>query len=49
LEVFVAESLAKDGEIAFKAGTHTELVKTSYKDFEAHVKPKLARFSYKAS
>jgi Ala-tRNA(Pro) deacylase len=49
LEVYVAESLAKDGEIAFKAGTHTDLVKISYKDFEAHVKPKLAKFSYKAS
>ena len=47
LEVYVAESLAKDGEIAFNAGTHTELVKISYKDFEAHAKPKLANFSYK--
>lgn len=49
LEVYVAESLAKDGEIAFNAGTHTELVKISYKDFETHVKPKIAKFSYKSS
>lgn len=47
LEVYVAESLAKDGGIAFNAGTHTELVKIWYKDFETHVKPKLAKFSYK--
>jgi Ala-tRNA(Pro) deacylase len=46
MEVYVAESLAKDGEIAFNAGTHTELVKISYKDFETHVRPKLAKFSY---
>jgi Ala-tRNA(Pro) deacylase len=46
MEVYVAESLAKDGEIAFNGGTHTELVKISYKDFEIHVRPKLARFSY---
>ena len=47
LDVYVAESLSKDGEIAFNAGTHTELVKISYKDFEKHAKPKLAKFSYK--
>ena len=47
LEVYVAESLAKDAGIAFNAGTHTELVKIWYKDFETHVKPRLAKFSYK--
>jgi len=47
MDVYVAESLAKDGDIAFNAGSHTELVTISYKDFETHVKPKVAKFSYK--
>ena len=45
LEVFVAESLAEEGEIAFNAGSHKELVKMSFKDFESHVKPKVVKFS----
>ena len=47
MDVFVAASLAEDAEIAFNAGSHSELIKLSYKDFERLVKPKLARFSYK--
>jgi Ala-tRNA(Pro) deacylase len=47
LEVYITDSLAKDGEIAFNAGTHTELVKFSHKDFETYVKPKITKFSYK--
>lgn len=47
MEVYVAESLAKDRDIAFNAGSHTELIKVPYKDFEAHVKPKVAKFSYR--
>lgn len=43
--VFVAESLAEAEEIAFTAGSHTELIKVSYRDFEKHVKPKVMRFS----
>jgi len=45
LEVFVAETLAEDEEIAFNAGSHTELIKLAYKDFERLVKPRVARFS----
>jgi Ala-tRNA(Pro) deacylase len=45
MEVFVAESLSEDEEFAFNAGTHRELIKTSYKDFERLVKPKVAKFS----
>ncbi len=41
LEVFVDPHLAADPEIAFNAGTHTELIRMSYKDFERLVKPKL--------
>lgn len=45
MEVYVAESLAKDEEIAFNACSHSELIKMSYKDFETLVKPKILRFS----
>ncbi|MBU6391803.1 MAG: YbaK/EbsC family protein [Planctomycetota bacterium] len=44
MEVFVAESLAEDEDIAFNAGSHRELVKMAYKDFERLVKPKIAKF-----
>ena len=45
MEVFVAEKLAEDEEIAFNAGTHTELIKLAYSDFEKLVKPKVVKFS----
>jgi len=45
MEVFVADSLAEDEEIAFNAGSHTELIRLAYKDFERVVKPKVAIFS----
>ena len=41
LEVFVDPHLAADQEIAFNAGTHTELIRMAYEDFERLVKPKL--------
>ena len=46
VDVYVAKSLSEDEEIAFNAGTHTELIKLSYKDFERLVKPKIIEFSY---
>jgi len=45
MDVFVAESLAEDKEIAFNAGSHTELIRISYQDFETLVKPTVAKFS----
>ena len=45
MEVFVDESLSQDEEIAFNAGSHTELIKLAYKDFERLVTPKVAKFS----
>ena len=47
IDVFVAASLAEDSEMAFNAGSHSELIRLSYKDFERLVKPKIIRFSYK--
>jgi Ala-tRNA(Pro) deacylase len=48
LEVYVAESLAEDDEIVFNAGTHTELIKVAYADFERLVAPTVVRFSQPA-
>ena len=45
MEVFVAESLAEDEEIAFNACSHTELIKMTFADFEKLVKPKRIKFS----
>jgi Ala-tRNA(Pro) deacylase len=45
MEVYVAQSLAEDEEIAFNAGTHTELIKMKYQDFEKLAKPKVLKFS----
>lgn len=41
METLVAEVLTEDEEIAFNAGTHKELVKMNYKDFEELVQPKI--------
>ncbi|MHC4925366.1 MAG: aminoacyl-tRNA deacylase [Planctomycetota bacterium] len=45
LEVFVDQRLREDEEIVFNAGTHTELVKLSYADFERLVKPTVGLLS----
>lgn len=47
MEVFVAESLAEDKEIAFNAGNHTEMIKLNYEDFERLVQPRIFKFSRK--
>jgi Ala-tRNA(Pro) deacylase len=46
MQVYVSRSLAADEEIAFNAGSHTELIRMGYKDFERLVKPKLAPIAY---
>ncbi|MCC6355070.1 MAG: YbaK/EbsC family protein [Verrucomicrobiae bacterium] len=45
MEVFVAPGLAADEEIAFNAGTHTEVIKMPYREFERLVEPKVLSFS----
>ena len=45
VEVLVDQTLAEDDEIAFNAGSHTELIKLAYNDFEELVKPKVVKFS----
>lgn len=45
MDVYVADSLAEDEEIAFNAGTHTELLKLAFDDFTRLVHPTLGRFA----
>jgi len=45
LAVYVDTSLARDKEIAFNAGSHLELVKLAYNDFERLVKPTIVDFA----
>jgi Ala-tRNA(Pro) deacylase len=47
MDVYVGKILSEDEEIAFNAGSHTELIKLSYKDFERLVKPKVVTISHK--
>ena len=44
IDVYVSDALAQDTEIAFNAGTHTELLRMAYEDFERLVKPHVLRF-----
>jgi Ala-tRNA(Pro) deacylase len=46
MEVYASERLAEDEEIAFNAGSHTELVRLAYADFARLAKPKVAEISY---
>ena len=45
MEVYVAASLASNADIAFNAGSHTEVIKLAYSDFERLVKPKVVSFT----
>ncbi len=44
MDVYVADSLAEDEEIAFNAGSHTELIQMQYPDYARLVKPRILRF-----
>jgi Ala-tRNA(Pro) deacylase len=41
MHVYVGESLTHDEEIAFNAGSHTELIQLTYRDFESLVHPEV--------
>ncbi len=49
MDVYVEEALTKDEMIAFKAGSHEELIELAYKDFERLVEPNIVRLSTKYS
>jgi len=48
MDVYVDAALAEDTEIAFNAGTHTEVVRLPFADFERLAKPKVVRLSRRA-
>ena len=45
MKVFVSPELREDEEIAFNAGSHTELIRLSYADFERLVQPRVTTLS----
>jgi Ala-tRNA(Pro) deacylase len=45
MEVYVSISLSDDEDIAFNAGSHTELIRLSYADFARLVEPKVVPLS----
>jgi len=45
MAVYVDEMLTRDKEIAFNAGSHSELVRMRYEDFERLVNPIVGRFA----
>jgi len=45
MDVYVAESLTENDEIAFNAGSHTEIIKMPVRDFERLVRPKVVSFT----
>jgi Ala-tRNA(Pro) deacylase len=45
MPVFAEKALREDAEIAFNAGSHKELFRMAYKDFENLVRPKVAEFA----
>lgn len=44
MDVYVDTELAADEEIAFNAGSHTELVRLAYEDFARLVRPQVVTF-----
>jgi Ala-tRNA(Pro) deacylase len=45
MDTYVAARLADDEYIAFNAGTHTELIRMRYRDFERLADPKVLAFA----
>jgi Ala-tRNA(Pro) deacylase len=45
MPVYAAQGLAEDEEIAFNAGSHSELIRLRYEDFESVVLPKVVSFT----
>jgi Ala-tRNA(Pro) deacylase len=45
ISVFADESLARDKEIAFNAGSHRELVRLAWEDFVRLVQPRLMKLA----
>ncbi|NJD11108.1 MAG: YbaK/EbsC family protein [Gemmatimonadetes bacterium] len=48
MDVYVDESLAEDAEIAFNAGTHTEMMRLAFADYQRLVQPRVVRLCRRA-
>ena len=46
VDVYASKLLEQDEEIAFNAGSHTELIRLAYQDFVRLVSPKVARLAF---
>lgn len=46
MEVYVEKNLAKNKDIAFNAGTHTEIIKLAYQDYDRLVHPKMITITH---
>ncbi len=46
MDEIISDELTKDNEIVFNAGTHTDLIKMRYKDFESLVHPRIVNFKF---
>jgi Ala-tRNA(Pro) deacylase len=46
METYVAQRLTEDEYIAFNAGTHTELIRMRFRDFERLAEPQILAFSH---
>lgn len=44
MDVFVSEHLREDETIAFNAGTHEDVIRMSYQDYDRLVRPNVLRF-----
>jgi Ala-tRNA(Pro) deacylase len=45
MKVYLAEVLTRNNEIAFNAGSHTEIIKMAFADFERLVQPEILSFT----
>jgi Ala-tRNA(Pro) deacylase len=45
METYVASALSENEEIAFNAGSHIELIKLAYADFERLARPRVVSFT----
>jgi Ala-tRNA(Pro) deacylase len=45
MEVFASPELAENDQIAFNAGSHTEVIKLSFRDFDRLVHPRVMSFT----
>lgn len=45
MDVYLAEALTYNNEIAFNAGSHTEVIKMAFADFERLVQPEVLSFT----